>query len=61
MYKEKPHDKTPPCASHFAKSCTSEGFRVRRYQLEMLDRSLDGNVIIVVRKYYDSTLFDTDN
>jgi hypothetical protein len=55
MQQEEQHDEMPP-----ARSYCSEGFRVRKYQHEMLDRSLNGNVIIAVGRLGDDSLLDAN-
>jgi hypothetical protein len=48
MHHEKPVKETSPQVSHVVEFSNME-FQARSYQLEMLDRSLKGNVIVAVR------------
>lgn len=49
MHQEEPGKETSPQDSHVVEFSNMEEFRARSYQLEMLDRSLKGNVIVAVR------------
>jgi hypothetical protein len=48
MYQEEPMKETSPQVSHVVEFSNME-FRARSYQLEMLEQSLKGNVIVAVR------------
>jgi hypothetical protein len=48
MHQEQLVKETSPQVSHVVDSSNME-FRARSYQLEMLERSLKGNVIVAVR------------
>jgi hypothetical protein len=48
MHYEEPVKETSPQVSHVTRFSNME-FRARSYQLEMLDQSLKGNVIVAVR------------
>jgi hypothetical protein len=49
MHQEEPVKETSPQVSHVVEFSNVE-FRARGYQLEMLDQSLKGNVIVAVRR-----------
>jgi hypothetical protein len=49
MHQEEPVEETSSTVSHVMEFSNTE-FRARSYQLEMLERSLKGNVIVAVRR-----------
>lgn len=49
MHREEPGKGMSPRGPQVVEISNMEEFRARSYQLEMLDRSLKGNVVVAVR------------